>query len=803
MPSLPKTTLHFFTELLKHQAKKQLGDGALNVLAESLADYAGDDATAKLIAFLAEDQHAAQMLAAFQRADLCFSRLNYDYGQMMASKPLAALENIEKLAACFTAELESESLLVGLKTQFQADWGEAFSPEFYARAAVGYRTCLERALAVASGDLLPSIFVKVERIEGGVGRLEAGVQELLDRLPSPQQAGAYRYAYLDFLIAVNQDLQLPDGRNVPLERVYVSLRADQMNPAERQAEHEAYLQDLEEMRSQAPATIDPYAYQNLMARTLLLHPQMTMLRGRDWEQVFGKREKTSRNLAEVVGAHPAVVLLGDPGSGKTTLGRWLTLQQARALREEQETLSVPLDLVQPGADEPEHQIDLGTPRLPLFIRIAQYAAARWPAGAPAEGNDLSLEDFLARGYLDHRELPYDLPAGMVGALALQTLERGKAMVILDGLDEVADLDQRRAVMETIHAFIHRWQPRGNCLLVTSRIVGYQFAPLTDLPHYTVEEMGETAIRAFCRAWMGYFHPGDEAAGRGDSLAEAIFTHGHPSVRSLAGNPLLLTLLAQVYRASGDRTLPHRRVDLFAEVLTTLYKRREHLWDKQGVTELRLARALGAAARYIHENEPSGMTDQGSLLYCLRQVLEKPEQIETVLQIADEGAGFLVSRGEKAYAFLHRALQEYFVARALADLPSNGGDLPLLEALKVYGLTPAWREPLVLALGILHRSDYPLPRREREDLRRRAWETLLSLSDPAAAVLPRRAMLAAAAFPECREGIPPDIATQVREQLLNAYRTDTPKVLRQGIWRAVQNVKDSPAAAGLEDAVSQR
>ncbi len=797
MPSLPKTTLHFLTELLKHQAKKQLGDGALTVLADALADYAGETVTEKVTAFLDAGQNAEKLLTAFREADACFAPLNPDYAQMITSKPLSALERLEKLAKRFTTHLDSTALLAGIQAQLQADWGEEFPPEFYPQAARAYRDCLEHALAVVTGDLLPVIFAKVERIEGWV-------RELLDRLPPPRQAEAYLPAYLDFLIEVNGDLQLPDGRPVPLERVYVSLRADRMNAAERRAEHEAYLQDLERLLMEnPPPAADPYARQNLMARALLLHPRMTALRARDWDSAFGTRRKSkSRNLAEVVKEHPAVVLLGDPGSGKTTLGRWLTLQQARALREGRDALSVPFDLVQPGARKPEHTIDLGAPRLPLFIRIAQYAATRWPEGAPAEGNDLPLEDFIARGHLDHRALPRDLPAEMVGARALRALEAGTALVILDGLDEVADLDQRRAVMETIHRFIRRWQPRGVRILLTSRIVGYQFAPFTDLPHYTVEAMDKTAVRAFCRAWMGYFHPEAEAAGHGDALAEAIFEHGHPSVRSLAGNPLLLTLLAQVYRASGDRTLPHRRVDLFAEVFTTLYKRREHLWDAQGVTELRLGRALAAAARYIHENEPAGLTDRGTLRYCLGQVLETPEQVETVLHIADEGAGFLVSRGEKVYAFLHRAVQEYFVARALADIPPEGGDPPLLDALREHGLDPTWREPLVLALGILHRSDYPLPRGERERLRRRAWETLLTLPDPAAAVLPRRALLAAAAFPECAGGLPEDVAQNVARDLLAAYRPDSLELLKERVQRAFRALQSNPASRGLEKAVVQ-
>ncbi|RMD63504.1 hypothetical protein D6833_05595, partial [Candidatus Parcubacteria bacterium] len=132
MPSIPKTTLHFLAELLKHQAKKQLGDGALTILMDTLTDYAGDSASEKLTAFLDAGQNAEKILAAFQQADLCFSRLgNLDYAQIIASKPFAALECLEKLAARFTAQLDSEALLLGIQEQLQADWGDKYPAEFY------------------------------------------------------------------------------------------------------------------------------------------------------------------------------------------------------------------------------------------------------------------------------------------------------------------------------------------------------------------------------------------------------------------------------------------------------------------------------------------------------------------------------------------------------------------------------------------------------------------------------------------------------------------------------------------------
>ena len=114
MASLPKVTLHFLVELVKYQAKQKLGDNALNVLAKSLADYAGDGAIEKLTDFLDQGQNTKLITTAFQKADKCFSDLNPEYRDMIASKPLAKLDRLETVAKHFASDLNSEALLIGM-----------------------------------------------------------------------------------------------------------------------------------------------------------------------------------------------------------------------------------------------------------------------------------------------------------------------------------------------------------------------------------------------------------------------------------------------------------------------------------------------------------------------------------------------------------------------------------------------------------------------------------------------------------------------------------------------------------------
>jgi hypothetical protein len=215
-------------------------------------------------------------------------------------------------------------------------------------------------------------------------------------------------AYLRYLADLHGQLTLPDGRKVPLEKVYVSLRADQMNAAERQAEHELYLQDVEVlMETVAPEERNPYVRFNVMRSVIARQPRMQMLVSRNWQAQFSQRKDQRLNLAELIQQHNCAALLGDPGSGKTTLGRWITLQESLALLENRQNLIIQRDQVQThsskkGKEEP--LLDLGQPRLPIFIRISAYARARWDAAGL--DTELSLDDFILTGKLNEKR-----PAG--------------------------------------------------------------------------------------------------------------------------------------------------------------------------------------------------------------------------------------------------------------------------------------------------------------------------------------------------------------------------------------------------------
>jgi predicted NACHT family NTPase len=177
-----------------------------------------------------------------------------------------------------------------------------------------------------------------------------------------------------------------------------------------------------------------------------------------------------RSIQEILDnpAQRGVVILGDPGSGKTTLLHYQALRTARA-----------------SGDGSAARASL-----PIFVPLAAYDDF-----LRRTQKDCSLGDFLAVYYDQWHSLPGLTP------LFQHALAEGRALVLLDGLDEVLDTTTRQFVAEQAGALIRQWAPRGNLFAVTSRIVGYREARLPgDLTHVTVLDFGRTEIEIFAHQW---------------------------------------------------------------------------------------------------------------------------------------------------------------------------------------------------------------------------------------------------------------------------------------------------------------
>jgi len=85
-------------------------------------------------------------------------------------------------------------------------------------------------------------------------------------------------------------------RDVKLEQVYVSLRAEEMNPTEWEAEHHLYLDDVAAIQraGRAASVADQYAEFSLIRKAITRHPKVLKLTTRDWSKLFRQEEPGAR-----------------------------------------------------------------------------------------------------------------------------------------------------------------------------------------------------------------------------------------------------------------------------------------------------------------------------------------------------------------------------------------------------------------------------------------------------------------------------------------------------------------------------
>lgn len=223
MPDLPKTVVRLATELLKHQAKNLIGDEALNIIAKSMIDYAGENVTEKITSYFNNEDNAENLLAAFKDADASFLSECEDntLRQMVISKPLADLPSLENLASKLSKTLDDQGLHAALYNHFVEDWPNLSTAQIN-RAAKLYKKCLDRALAAKCDQMLPAIFRKLDHIEDTTNATREIVNEIKEKVDalSPRP----KFSSLSFLFTIPEPPKDFRGRTDEIDELLVNFQ---------------------------------------------------------------------------------------------------------------------------------------------------------------------------------------------------------------------------------------------------------------------------------------------------------------------------------------------------------------------------------------------------------------------------------------------------------------------------------------------------------------------------------------------------------------------------------------------------
>ena len=374
-----------------------------------------------------------------------------------------------------------------------------------------------------------------------------------------------------------------------------------------------------------------------------------------------------RALQKDITTPRCLAIIGPPGCGKTTLLQHVALAFATGRHRRHRVRSL----------------------IPVFLFLRDHGRAITESAPVPSLGSLLQAHFGAEG--SHYPTP---PAYWF----TRQLDSGHLIILLDGLDEIADSDARYRVGKWIDEQV-QFNPK-TIFIVTARPQGYREAALQRARVLEVQPFSAEQGRSFIRGWylaneLNTATPQSstqEIERRARSGATDLIERLRlaPALGALTVNPLLLTMIAMVHRYRG--ALPRSRAELYGEIAEVLLSR----WRQaKGVPDVLTSAQTLVVLRSIsshmmlHRLRDIGAADAAHVIADPLARVGYSAVPADFLASIQHNSGIFLEREAGRWSFAHLTFQEYLAASelvtkpSLADLGTLVNDAWWHETLRLY------------------------------------------------------------------------------------------------------------------------
>lgn len=400
------------------------------------------------------------------------------------------------------------------------------------------------------------------------------------------------------------------------------------------------------------------------------------------------RAGQTSDASQLLAKSGTILVLGDPGTGKSALLSKLVRTLCEICLQEKELA-----------------------RLPVYVplrQIIRYLNTNDPDDMLPENAFLSL----AQWFHDFELAPLGLFDSGDMLLSLTQSSKNGLVLLLDGLDEINTED-----ISSVECFIvgitrYLSIARGqNVVLIGSRHQALEFTPsllngtVPDITAVSLSPFSPAAIYAFLLHWP--YRPGKHPA----TEARRIFTQlqVNRTLLDTCSNPLALALyvnndlrLRELGQYSG-LSQPDTRAAFFTDIVDYLLIHR-HPGKLAATTPIRPFRRVRAnffvavVDEHIKSKEQFNYISHSTMLRHARGLMRTGQTAEQAIFDLARDTGIILRNPDGTWSFIHRSFLDYFLANSLATISAKAELVQLLTKLRTAPLR--YLEGFFLACGLM-------------------------------------------------------------------------------------------------------